>query len=396
MGERRDVTGALPGERPDFGGDAGPFEMCGEEVGEAWFFVERFGEVGFEQRKRPRVGAAEDVDRGSDEELERDHGGDGIARETEHKGVAAATKDGRLARPNRDGVEIEFGTEGLQNGFDEVVFAHGDATRQNQNVLLEAEFDFGAEVVHTIKRVAQENGFAPGQADLRCQGDAVAVANVKGAGLFRNGNDFVAGGKYGDARAARAKQLCGADLRGEGEFREAEAVARPQGEVAGVGFASLLNYVLAWVGCALERNIVRDAVGEFDHDDGVGPYRHRGAGHDLDTRARSEWLGDRVASFDFAHALEGCAFCGNGGADGIAVTSGAVKRRIVAIRADFLGEGIAEGVRKILFRDLPWVGEDVRRGFLDDKLARILEWEHQGVLGQTGYCSAVAQWAPIL
>jgi hypothetical protein len=42
------------------------------------------------------------------------------------------------------------------------------------------------------------------------------------------------------------------------------------------------------------------------------------------------------------------------------------------------------------------VGSDVRRGFLDDEFARVLEGEHQGVLSQTGYCNAAAAWALIL
>jgi hypothetical protein len=121
-----DVARALPGKRLDFGRDAGPFEMSGKEVGESRFFVKRFGEVGFEKRQRTRAGAAEHIDCGRDEELEGDHGGDGIAREAEDKGVAAAAEYGGLPWADGDGVEIEFGAEGFEYSFDEVVFAHGD------------------------------------------------------------------------------------------------------------------------------------------------------------------------------------------------------------------------------------------------------------------------------
>ena len=109
MGERGDVAGTLPRERTDFGGDAGPFEMGGKKVREPGLFMKSFGEVGFEKRKRARVGAAEHIDRGGDEELKSNHGGDGIPREAEDEGIAAAAEDGRLAGADGDGVKIKFG-----------------------------------------------------------------------------------------------------------------------------------------------------------------------------------------------------------------------------------------------------------------------------------------------
>src|SRR5260370_13404606 len=140
VGERGDVARALPCEGLDFGRDAGPFKMSGKEVGKAGLLMKRLGEVGFEKRKGARAGAAEHVDRGCDEELEGDHVGDGISWKAEHKSVSATAEDRGLAGADGDGVKIEFGAEGLQDGFDEVVFAHGDTAGEAEDVVLEAEF----------------------------------------------------------------------------------------------------------------------------------------------------------------------------------------------------------------------------------------------------------------
>ncbi len=228
--------------------------------------------------------------------------------------------------------------------------------------------------------VSEGNRFAARQTNLRGQRDAVAVANAKWAGHLGYGNDFVPRGKNGDPRTASAEQLRSPDLGGEGEFGEAEAKAGLEGDVAGTGFASPLHEVLARVGGPLERDLVSRAFGELDHDHCVGPYRDGSAGHDLNTGGRRERLGDRVPRFDFADTRQSCARCGVGRMDSVAVAGRAVERRIVAVGPDFLGEGVTEGVGQILFRRFVRMTEEMRRGFLDDEFACVLEREHSGVL----------------
>jgi hypothetical protein len=220
--EGGDVAGALPGQGVDQRRGGRPFEASRQEMREAGFFVERLRESGVQERKRTSGGAAEEIDGRGDEELEGDHGGDRITGQAEDEFVAAASEDCGLARANRDGVEEEFRAEGFEDRFDEIVLAHRNATGENKNVVLEAEFDFCAEVVDAIESVAERDGLAASKTDLCGEGDAIAIADVKGTGRFGDGNNFVAGGEDGDEGLLVAKQIGGADLSGDGKFREAE------------------------------------------------------------------------------------------------------------------------------------------------------------------------------
>jgi hypothetical protein len=220
--------------------------------------------------------------------LEGDHGGDGIAGQAKDEFVAAASEDCGLAGANRDGVKEEFRAEGFENRFDEVVLSHGNAAGEDEDVMLEAELDFGAEVVDAIEGVAEGDRLASGETHLRGEGDAVAIANVKWAGRFDDGNNFVTGGKDGDAGLLGAEQIGGADLRGDREFCEAETEAGLKNQVTGMRFTSLRNDVLARLGVAIERDSVAGAAGKLNHDDGIGTGRDGGTGHDLDACAGIE------------------------------------------------------------------------------------------------------------
>ena len=88
----------------------------------------------------------------------------------------------------------------FQDGLDQVVLAHRDAAGEDQDVLAQALLDFCGEIVDTIEGVTKRNGFASSETNLRREGNGVAVANVKRAGSFGDGYDFVAGGEDGDAR----------------------------------------------------------------------------------------------------------------------------------------------------------------------------------------------------
>lgn len=133
-------------------------------------------------------------------------------------------------------------------------------------------------------------------------------------------------------------------MRGHGQFGIAEAKARGQRELTRAGFAALTDEVLARGDGTIERDLIPIAAREFDHDDRVGARRHGSASHNLDARRGVERLRDGVASFDFALAVKSSVGDGFTGANGVAITSRAMERRILAVRADFLRQDIAEGV----------------------------------------------------
>ena len=74
----------------------------------------------------------------------------------------------------------------------------------------------------------------------------------------------------------------------------------------------------------------------FDHHDGVRARWHRRTRHDLHTSSLRQRFGDGVPRLNFPGALERCARLDLLRTHGVAVTRGAVKRRILAIRLDSL------------------------------------------------------------
>ena len=69
-----------------------------QKVSQFAALVNRVREARAENRQRPRLRAAEQIDRGNHKQLERDHRRDGIARQAEHRLAAANSENGRPAR----------------------------------------------------------------------------------------------------------------------------------------------------------------------------------------------------------------------------------------------------------------------------------------------------------
>ncbi len=345
-------------------------------MSETRLLIEWLGEGSVEEWERASICATENVNGGNDKQLEGDHGGDGIAREAEHGFVAATAKHGGLAGTNGDGVEIKFSAQAVQNGLDQVVFAHGDPAGKDEHVFAKALLDFGGKVVDAVECVDERNGFATGQSYLRAQRDGVAVANVKRSGRFGDGNNFVAGGENGDSRFLVANQGRGAHLPGYSELGETEAQAGAQREIAGVRFTAAWNDVLAGMSGTFQGDGIPGARREFDHDDGVSARRNGRSSHDLDTCAWMERLGHGISSFDFADAAELCALRCFARSDGVAISGGTVKRGILAVGVDFLRQDVAESVCRL--ENLGWTIACLGLGLCDDKLTGGGERKHAG------------------
>src|SRR5262249_47559475 len=120
-GKGGDVAGTAPFDRGDLRVKSLPFDSSRDEMGQSGLLFDRSGERGAKKRQRPRVGAVQQIDRGPDEKLERDHGRDRIAWKAKNEFVFAARENRGLAGANRDSVEEDLGTERLQHGLNEIV-----------------------------------------------------------------------------------------------------------------------------------------------------------------------------------------------------------------------------------------------------------------------------------
>ena len=132
----------------------------------------------------------------------------------------------------------------------------------------------------------KKNGLGGRQGHLGVEGNAIAVANLKCSGSFLDGDDLVAGGKYGDAGFYGAKQFRGADLGGQSKLGIAESRAWREDGLAGRGLAAARHDVLGALRGALEGDRVPFAERVFEHDNRVGARRNGGAGHDLHASRR--------------------------------------------------------------------------------------------------------------
>src|SRR5260370_35416292 len=121
-----------------------------------------------------------------------------------YKCVSEFAEDCWPSRADSDGVKIKLRAQVFQHGFNEIVLPHRDAAGEDEHVFPQAARDFLAKIVDAIGGVAEQNRFASGEAHLRGEGDAVAVANLKWAGLLIDRPPFVAGGGKGDARLTGA------------------------------------------------------------------------------------------------------------------------------------------------------------------------------------------------
>ena len=126
-----------------YGGNAvRPFEARGKEVSETSSFLERFGEMRFEEGERLCFGSAEKIEGEGREELKRDHRGNGISGEAEDGFVLADGKDRWFAGADGDRVEVKVGAKIAEDFFDEVVLSRRNAAGKDEHTVLEALRDF--------------------------------------------------------------------------------------------------------------------------------------------------------------------------------------------------------------------------------------------------------------
>src|SRR5271165_3086137 len=123
----------MPGDGVNGGPGAVALELRGEELRKAGFRRDvvrqmRLDEAGSEVFAGL---SAQCGDKRRREERERDHCGDGVARESEEITVAIAageaSEDDRATGLHADSGEEEFGVQVEQRLFDKVVSAHGDS-----------------------------------------------------------------------------------------------------------------------------------------------------------------------------------------------------------------------------------------------------------------------------
>ncbi len=227
------------------------------------------------------LGAKRSANGGSDRQIEDDHGGDGVAGQTEDWHAVAHGDDGRLAGADAQPMDEDAGLAEAGDHLDaEIAIADRAAGGKHDDVVLGVGLGRGR-----LKRVAVVgddavgDGRAAGAGHQRSQRIRVDVAHLSGRDRLIGRHDFISGGEDADARRDRDRDLGDAQRHQSADVLGAEKMARLQDGVAGADILAYLNDVLAHGDGAqrLDAGVV-DALGVFHHDDAVGAGRDHAAG----------------------------------------------------------------------------------------------------------------------
>src|SRR5207247_5309251 len=125
-------------------------------------------------------------------------GRDRIARTAEDERRAAAAERERLARLDRDSLELDLDPEGAQRPADQVVGPHRHTARENEDVVAQAIFDHPPQRVLLVGCYPEIPRHNAGAARQGAQERAVAVADQTGTGRTLRLDELVAGRDDGE------------------------------------------------------------------------------------------------------------------------------------------------------------------------------------------------------
>jgi hypothetical protein len=215
----------------------------------------------------------------------------------------------------------------------------------------------GSQIVEVVAGDANAPRLSAGECDLRGETVAVGVADLVRLRSAGNFHQLVACGEDGDPGTREDLNAGDTDGGEGGDVGSGEARAGGDDWIAGAGFAAGGHDVAA--GAELAAVVEADAVPRnlhmFEHDHGVRAFRHGCASHDLECAAGFECCGARrfASPKDSGHG-QPVASSQRGGADSVAVASGAVEGREIAVGTDRRREGAVRGIEERKLLGLSW------------------------------------------
>ena len=281
-------------------------------------------------------------DRGADEQLDADEGRDGVAGQSDEWPAFDRSHHERLSRPKCDLPEVD-GPLLFQERADQVVGAHRDATRADDQVGSDRCLEPGDEVFPDVARHPGIDDLRTRLLECRAQRIAVGVRDLPGPERLPGVSQLIAGCQHRDARTPN-----GSDRGAPGRCQDAD---QPRADDA----APLGNRVAAADIAAgmTDAGVGFDANADFDPSvalnrvldahDRVRTLRHDSARHDPQGGGGAHRHGGRDAGPDLAEYLQVDRFRSRCGArvrrpHGIAVHGGIRERWDVAVRGHVLGE----------------------------------------------------------
>ena len=208
--------------------------------------------------------------RGPHEQLEADHGGNGIPRQAEHGLSVQYAKGHRLARLHSHPPEAHVVAQPAQRGFHQIEITHRHAAARYQQIGGQPVVDVAREVFGVIAGDAQQNGFTAGLEHLSREGVGIGVEYLPHVGRIAQIDQFLSGRQDGHFWFLMHVHSRPADVR-----QHAERSRTQSGPLRKNGFARL--HVLTRQADRFsfahgEENmdlILGDSLGLLDEHDGV-------------------------------------------------------------------------------------------------------------------------------
>ncbi len=154
-----------------------------------------------------------------DELLKGNHGRNGIAGKPEQRNAVHGAEGQWLTGSHGDLPELHAVAHLLHDVLDQVVIAHGDAARGNDQIGPQGGLEFGHQILPRIFRDSDLQRDRAAIQDLRGQGVAVGADDLPGGWILVHIDQFIAGGENrnqrllvnGNKRTSQSRQH--ADLR---------------------------------------------------------------------------------------------------------------------------------------------------------------------------------------
>ncbi len=285
--------------------------------------------------------------------MKADLGGDGIARQPEEVGPAArgagglggritslfweAAEHHGLAGLDQGAGEKEHGAELFQHRLHQVVLARRDSTGEQHQVSAAGLGDACAQIAHRIASDGHLPGHAAFALHQRGQRIAVGVADLPGLRLLIQLDQLITRRDDGGFGPFQDVHLPTTAACGDGNFCRMQHSSGREQRIAGACLRAAPHDVFSGAEETLRINDqrLRRAAHMLQHHHGIGAFRQRRSGHDLNRLSRRErpaapeFPGTKGANYPQLPA----AFAQIGGAHSEAIPRGSVEGRLVPLGA---------------------------------------------------------------
>ena len=242
----------------------------------------------------------------ADKILKRDERGHGVSGQTEDQFPSLAREDRRLSGFHGDSGKEDLKAKLFEDFFNQIVFPHGHAARQDQDVPPETVQHQTPQFALFVPGDAKVFGFQAHQTQLTRERIGIGVADLAGTRRVFHFNQLVSRSDQSHARPRVDFDPGGAECGQDSDLCRPDAapglqhgLPRPRltahgSDVCPEAYRLLNDHILA----------VSGALRQLHNLHGIGPFRYGGPGHDGGSFPRADAQNEAASGPNLAHTLE--------------------------------------------------------------------------------------------